>query len=61
MLKFIVYAGNLSYYYAFSEHFIIKLQMKLSMEMTHLTELDFYLFFFFSFSHDILVSPTCIL
>ena len=49
MLKFIVYEGNFSYYYAFSEHFIIKLQMKLSMEMTHLTELDFYLFFFLFF------------
>ena len=49
MLKFIVYACNFSYYYAFSEHFIIKLQMKLSMEMTHLTELDFYLFFSFIF------------
>ena len=49
MPKFIVYAGNFSYYYAFSEHFIIKLQMKLSMEMIHLTKLDFYLFFFLLF------------
>ena len=35
MPKLIVCAGNFSYYYAISEHFIIKFQMKILVEMIH--------------------------
>lgn len=54
MPKFIVCAGTFSHYYTIPEHFIIKLQIKILVEMIHhFIEPDFYfVFLFFPFPHS---------
>lgn len=51
MPRFIVYAGNFSYYCAVLEYFIIEFQIKALVEMIHhLTEQNFLFVFLFPYS-----------